>query len=100
ERRQRQDAFGLVADIDHDGVGSNCDHRALAPLSGFRGLARFSSLELGEDILKRLVRFVSRWEFGIGWVRHSRRLVKGYALRFRISPCPHSSAGRRRFQSM
>ena len=83
ERRTRQHAFDLVADIDEDLFGGNRDNRALNLLCAARRLMRVAALELHEDvceILQRLGRLFRRSFFGYGRSRRLRNLLGRYRL--------------------
>ena len=71
-----EDAFGLVADVEEDGVGGDGGYGAFDLLIAFAGVARVGVLILGEDFVKGLGEGLSGFRDGIGFggdrVRHER----------------------------
>ena len=64
KRRERQHALGLVSDIEHDGVGSQGNHRAFAALCARLPLAGMALLVFGKNVFERF----DRKRFGWRWL--------------------------------
>src|SRR5271157_2294369 len=72
KRRQRQNAFALVANVEKNRLCGDSNHRAFELFTAIFSLARMALLVSRKDVFERLVGFRRRLRFWDAWVRHER----------------------------